>query len=163
MRQRVELDVIGAGTDQDELVRQASALGIADRVHWHGALPQPRLLDFYRSATAVVVPSKEEGLGLVAVEAQLCETPVVAFASGGLPDIIAHRSTGYLVAPDDVAALAGTLDEAVTSEARHEIGRAGRQSALARFAPDSVARRYRKLYDSVLNGSVDADSRGQST
>jgi glycosyltransferase involved in cell wall biosynthesis len=163
MRQRVELDVIGAGTDQDELVRQASALGIAERVHWHGALPQPRLLDFYRSATAVVVPSKEEGLGLVAVEAQLCETPVVAFASGGLPDIIAHRSTGYLVAPDDVAALAGTLDEAVTSEARHEIGRAGRQSALARFAPDSVARRYRKLYDSVLNGSVDADSRGQST
>ena len=155
MRERVDLDVIGAGTDQDELVRRASALGIGERVHWHGALPQPRLLEFYRSATAVVVPSKDEGLGLVAIEAQLCETPVVAFASGGLPDIIAQRSTGYLVPPDDVMALAATLDEAVTSEARHEIGSAGRQSALARFAPDSVARRYRMLYDSVLNGSVD--------
>jgi glycosyltransferase involved in cell wall biosynthesis len=159
MRERVDLDVIGAGADQGELVRQAAALGIAERVHWHGALPQPRLLEFYRSATAVVIPSKDEGLGLVAVEAQLCETPVVAFASGGLPDIIAQRSTGYLVPPDDPAALAATLDDVVTSEARHEIGRAGRQSALARFAPDSVARRYRKLYDSVLDGG----SRRQST
>ena len=155
MRERVDLDVIGAGSDQGELVRRAGALGISERVHWHGALPQPRLLDFYRSATAVAIPSKEEGLGLVAVEAQLCETPVVAFASGGLPDIIEQRSTGYLVPAGDVAALAATLDDVVTSDARHEIGRAGRQSALATFAPDSVARRYRKLYDSVLNGPVD--------
>ena len=156
MRERVELDVVGAGTDQGELVRQASALGISERVHWHGALPQPRLLEFYRSATAVVVPSKEEGFGLVAVEAQLCETPVVAFASGGLADIIEHRSTGYLVSSGDVTALAATLDDVMSSEARHEVGRAGRQSALARFAPDSVARRYRMLYDSVVKGEGNA-------
>ena len=156
MREPVELDVVGAGTDQGELVRQASALGISERVHWHGSLPQPRLLGFYRSATAVVVPSKEEGFGLVAVEAQLCETPVVAFASGGLADIIEQRSTGYLVPSGDVTALAATLDDVVSSEARHEVGRAGRQSALARFAPDSVARRYRMLYDSVLEGEGNA-------
>src|SRR6185503_3034517 len=150
MHERVEPDVVGAGSDQGELVRQAGALGIAERIHWHGALPQPRLLEFYRSATAVVVPSKEEGFGLVAVEAQLCETPVVAFASGGLSDIIEQRTTGFLVPPDEVGALAATLDEVVTSGARQEIGRAGRQSALARFAPESVARRYRKLYDTVL-------------
>ena len=150
MRERVELDVVGAGADQGELVRQAGARGISGRVHWHGALPQPRLLDFYRSATAVVVPSKEEGFGLVAVEAQLCQTPVVAFASGGLADIIEDRSTGYLVRSGDVGGLAAALDEVVTSDARHEIGRAGRQSALAHFAPESVARRYRRIYDEVL-------------
>ena len=153
MRERVDLDVVGDGADKGELVRRADALGISARVHWHGALPQPRLIDFYRSTTAVVVPSKEEGFGLVAVEAQLCDTPVVAFASGGLADIIEHRTTGYLVPPGDVPALAAVLDEAVTSEARHAIGRAGRQSALARFAPDSVARRYRTLYDSVVRES----------
>ena len=97
------------------------------------------------------MPSREEGFGLVAVEAQLCETPVVAFASGGLPDIVDNGVTGYLIPPGDTAALAATLDTVVTSEQRHQIGRAGRQSALAKFAPESVARRYRKLYDSVLN------------
>lgn len=158
MRQPAELDVIGDGTDRAALLQQAQALGIATRVHWHGALPQPRLVEYYRAATAVVMPSREEGFGLVAVEAQLCETPVVAFASGGLPDTIDHGVTGYLVPPGDAATLALTLDSVVSSEGRHEIGRAGRQSALARFAPESVARRYRKLYDSVLAHSGRTES-----
>jgi glycosyltransferase involved in cell wall biosynthesis len=158
MRNRVELDVIGDGADRDMLLAQADTLGISARVHWHGALPQPRLLDFYRSATALVVPSREEGFGLVAVEAQLCETPVLAFASGGLADIVENGSTGYLIPPGDAASVATALDGVVTSEARHEIGKAGRQSALARFAPDSVARRYRMLYESILNGSRSPDA-----
>ena len=156
MREPAELDVIGDGTDREALREQAARLGIGARVHWHGALPQPRLLDFYRAATALVVPSREEGFGLVAVEAQLCETPVVAFASGGLSDTIDDGATGYLIPPGDATALASTLDLVVASEGRHEVGKAGRQSALAQFAPDSVARRYRKLYDSVLNGQGSA-------
>ena len=156
MREPAELDVIGDGTDREALREQAARLGIGARVHWHGALPQPRLLDFYRAATALVVPSREEGFGLVAVEAQLCETPVVAFASGGLSDTIDDGATGYLIPPGDARALASTLDLVVSSEGRFEVGKAGRQSALARFAPDSVARRYRKLYDSVLNGQGSA-------
>jgi glycosyltransferase involved in cell wall biosynthesis len=163
MRMPAELDVIGDGTDRDALHRQAEILGISLRVHWHGALPQPRLLDFYRAATALVVPSRDEGFGLVAVEAQLCETPVVAFASGGLADAIEAGVTGYLVPPGDAATLAATLDIVVTSEGRHEIGKAGRQSALARFAPESVARRYRKLYDSVLQGARTPDDKGQDS
>jgi glycosyltransferase involved in cell wall biosynthesis len=150
MRQTVELDVIGDGTDRNALVAQAGRLGIGARVHWHGALPQPQLIDFYRTATAVVVPSREEGFGLVAVEAQLCETPVVAFASGGLADTIEDGVSGYLLPPGDGPALASALDTVVTAEGRHDVGKAGRQSALARFAPESVARRYRMLYDTVL-------------
>ena len=150
MRTPVDLDVVGDGTDRDALVAQADRLGLSSRIHWHGALPQPRLLEFYRGATAVVVPSQGEGFGLVAVEAQLCEAPVVAFASGGLADTIEDGSTGYLVPPGDASSLAAVLDAVVASEARHDIGKTGRQSALARFAPESVARRYRKLYDTVL-------------
>jgi glycosyltransferase involved in cell wall biosynthesis len=156
MNHRAELDVVGDGSDRDEMKTLAKSLGIADRVHWHGALPQPQLLGFYRSATALVVPSRDEGFGLVAVEAQLCETPVVAFASGGLAETMEDGVTGYLVPPGDAAALALTLDRVVTSGDRLGIGRAGRQSALARFSPESVARRYRKLYDSVLNGTTGA-------
>lgn len=155
MKERAELDVIGDGSNRETLVRRAHELEIGDRVRWHGALRQPALLAYYRSATAVVVPSREEGFGLVAVEAQLCETPVVAFASGGLADIVEDRVTGYLVPPGDHERLARTLDEVLTSDKRHEVGKSGRQSALANFAPDSVAHRYRLLYDSVLRGRAD--------
>jgi glycosyltransferase involved in cell wall biosynthesis len=150
MRAGVALDVVGDGADRELLVRQAEALGVASRVRWHGALPQPRLVEFYRNASAVVVPSKEEGFGLVAVEAQLCEAPVIAFASGGLADTIDDGINGYLVPSGNVPALTAKLDEVLTSPGRHDVGRAGRQSAVARFAPESVARRYRMLYDSVL-------------
>lgn len=150
MSNRAELDVVGDGPARDALRQHATTLGIEEQVRWHGALPQPRLVDFYREATALVVPSVNEGLGLVAVEAQLCETPVVAFDSGGLADIIDDGYTGYLVPPGDVAALAARLDTLLTDHSRHEIGRAGRQSALARYSPESVARRYAQLYRSVL-------------
>jgi len=156
MREPAELDVVGDGADRDALVASAQALGLGARVHWHGAVPQPRLVDYYRTATALVVPSREEGFGLVAVEAQLCETPVVAFASGGLADTIEDGATGFLVPPGNSGTLALTLDNVVSFESRHAIGKAGRQSALARFAPESVARRYRTLYESVLQGPVSA-------
>lgn len=153
MQHRVALDVVGDGRAREALQQRAAALGVADRLQWHGALPQPALRDFYRSATALVVPSVGEGLGLVAVEAQLCETPVVAFASGGLLDIVTHGETGYLVPPGDVEALSAQLDALLVDETRLAVGRAGRQSALARYAPESVARRYAQLYRSVLDGA----------
>jgi glycosyltransferase involved in cell wall biosynthesis len=156
MRVPAELDVVGDGPDADALKAQAARLGVSGRIRWHGSLPQPRLVDFYRAASALVVPSRDEGFGLVAVEAQLCETPVVAFASGGLADSIEDGVTGYLTPAGDAAALATTLDAVLQSDGRHDVGRAGRQFALARYAPESVARRYRLLYESALRPSPEA-------
>lgn len=151
MRVPATLDVVGDGTARDALHGRAATLGIADRVIWHEPVPQPRLADFYRRATALVVPSVGEGLGLVAVEAQLCETPVIAFDSGGLSDIVEDGRTGYLATAGNVDALAEKMDNLLADGARAGIGRAARQAALARFAPESVARRYAQLYRSVLD------------
>ena len=96
-----------------------------------------------RDSTALVIPSTDEGLGLVAVEAQLCETPVVAFASGGLTDTVQHERTGLLVPAGNVEALAATLDALFDRADRGaDLGRAGRMVALSGFAPESAARRY---------------------
>ena len=151
MRNAPALDVVGDGPLGEELRRRASTLGLADRINWLGQLPQPRLVDLYRRATALVVPSTDEGLGLVAVEAQLCETPVVVYESGGLTDTVQHERTGLLVPPGNVDALASTLDALLDRADRGaDLGRAGRMVALAGFAPESAARRYAGIYRSVL-------------
>jgi glycosyltransferase involved in cell wall biosynthesis len=150
----VTLDVVGDGEDAESLRSLAGGLGIADRVRWHGALPQPTLVEFYRAATAVVVPSVNEGLGLVAVEAQLCNTPVVAFDSGGLTDIIQHEHTGVLVKDVSAAALSEAMASVLARPDRGAaLGDAGRLHALATFAPESVARRYADIYRSAIASS----------
>jgi len=151
MTRRVSLDVVGEGALGPELAERARALGIADRIQWLGHLPQPALVDLYRRATALVVPSTDEGLGLVAVEAQLCETPVVGFESGGLTDTVHHERTGILVPPGNLDALAVALDGLLDRPDRGaDLGRAGRMVALAGFAPESAARRYAGIYRSVV-------------
>ncbi|HEX3158072.1 MAG TPA: glycosyltransferase, partial [Gemmatimonadaceae bacterium] len=96
-------------------------------------------------------PSTDEGLGLVAVEAMLCETPVIAYASGGLPDVVHHERTGLLVPPGDVDALGAAIRDLLGRADRGAaLGQAGRLFALGTFAPESVARRYATLYRSAL-------------
>lgn len=151
MRHRVHFDLVGDGPDAARLRAQAEQLQIADRLTWHGALSQTALPPFYQRASALVVPSIGEGLGLVAVEAQLCGAPVVAFESGGITDTVTHGETGLLVPPGDVDALAQALDRLFDDpELRMALGRAGRMSALGDFAPESAARRYATLYRSIV-------------
>lgn len=151
----VELDVVGDGNDRQALVARAETIGVAHRIVWHGALRQPALVPLYQHALATVIPSIDEGLGLVAVEAALCESAVVAYASGGTPDIVHDGETGVLVAPGDVRALAAAISRLVEApELARRLGSAGRTRALARFAPSSVARRYAAIYRDVARENV---------
>ncbi|HEY5490631.1 MAG TPA: glycosyltransferase, partial [Gemmatimonadaceae bacterium] len=105
-------------------------------------------------AAAVVIPSTDEGLGLAGVEASLCETPVVAYASGGLTDVVRDGQTGWLVPTGDIAALSHAIDGVVERpEKARRAGQAARQFALDRFSPEAVGARYRALYDGVLERS----------
>jgi glycosyltransferase involved in cell wall biosynthesis len=151
MKTPATLEVVGDGPERESLRRLADELTIGPRVHWHGQLSQAGLAPLYQRAAAIVLPSVDEGLGLVAVEALLCETPVVAFDSGGLRDVIQHEKTGLLVKTGDRDALAATLDNLLARDGRGgDLGRAGRLYALSAFAPESAARRYAEIYRQVL-------------
>ena len=145
--QHATLDVVGDGPDADALRMHATQSGVADRVRWHGMLPASMLVSLYQRAAVVAMPSTEEGLGLVAVEAQLCETPVVAFASGGLPDVVREHAGGTLVEPGDVSALAVALGSLLRDAPRaRAAGETARAAMLSHFAPDQVAARYMAVY-----------------
>ncbi len=151
----VGLDVVGDGPDRPSLEARALTLGVGTRVRFYGAVKQFSLPAFYQRAFALIVPSAEEGLGLVAVEAQLCETPVVAFDSGGLPDVVQHERTGMLVQERTAIALASAVRLLLERDDRGAtLGAAGRLHALASFAPESVARRYADIYRSAVERSA---------
>jgi glycosyltransferase involved in cell wall biosynthesis len=149
----VSADFVGDGPDREALAGQARSMGLEGRVKWHGQLPRSAIISLYRQAAVVAMPSREEGLGLVAVEALLTGTPVVAYKSGGVAELIEDGVTGVLVPPGDVGGLAGSLNALIGDSARaRRMGAAGRERMLARFAPDTVAATYAGIYASVLGG-----------
>jgi glycosyltransferase involved in cell wall biosynthesis len=151
LRQAATLTVVGAGrVPDDHLTQLAATLGLADRIEWLPLLTQQELAHQYRRAAIHVVPSLDEGLGLTAVESLLTETPVVAFASGGLPDIVLDGVTGRLVPPGDEPALASAIDALLADEpARRAMGVAGRMHAERTFGSAAASQRYASLYRDV--------------
>jgi len=127
----------------DALIDQ---LGVRDRITFVAPQPHHVLSTFYRAADVVVVPSRSESFGLVALEAAACGVPVVAAAVGGLRTLVEDGVTGFLVDSRDPAEFAARIDALVESPA--EAARIGRAAALAanRYAWSSTAGRLRRLY-----------------
>ncbi len=100
------LDIYGEGSSRDDLASRIAKAGLADRVTLGGAgdLTEPM-----RAADLFVLASRREGFGNVIVEAMAAELPVLATRSGGPETIIDHDRNGWLVAPDDPAALGEAL------------------------------------------------------
>lgn len=89
-------------------------LELADRVELQGLLPHAQLCDYYRSLDILVIPSLQEGLCLVGLEAMACGTPVIATRCGGPEDYIEDGVTGILIA-NDAGQLAAAIAKLVTS------------------------------------------------
>ena len=114
---------------QQQLWRRVKWLGLRDNVQ-----------DFMAAFDLCVVPSVEEPLGLVALEALAAGTPVVASEVGGLPEIIEPGRHGLLVPPRDPQALAEAVIELAGDPARRQaFGEAGQQMVAQRFDPVKLA------------------------
>ena len=97
-----------------------------------GAVPHEAVPDWMQAADVLVVPSRREALGLAAIEALACGTPVIAAAVGGLVEVVRDGQNGILVPPADVAALSAALARLLDSELRQMLAAAG-PTTVARF------------------------------
>ncbi len=101
----------------------------------------------YSALDVVVVPSREENLSNVIMEAMACGTPVCAFDIGGNGEMIEHRVTGYLARPEDVSDLACGILFALETPG---LGAAARRTCEQSFDLAEVARRYIDLYETLI-------------
>jgi D-inositol-3-phosphate glycosyltransferase len=131
-----------------------SELGLERQVRFVPPQPHHILSTYYRAADVVLVPSRSESFGLVALEASACGTPVVASAVGGLLSLVDHGDSGYLVAdrdPYQFAAYVRTLlDDPVHAAAMG--ARAAQRSQRYRWS--LAAARLRRTYDDVAARSL---------
>lgn len=104
----------------------------------------------YQAADVFVCPSVEEAGPMMIPEAMLCGLPVAAFDTGGAPDIIKHKQTGYLAKLGDSADLANGIYFLLTLQSPELARESARQSGLAAHAPPVVVDRHLTFYRSLL-------------
>jgi N-acetyl-alpha-D-glucosaminyl L-malate synthase BshA len=143
-----ELWLVGDGERMPNVRRILAEGGVAHRVRSFGLTPHvERILP---RADLLVLTSRAESFGLVALEAAACGVPVLAPRVGGLPEVVLDGKTGRLFEPRDEAGAAGLVVEILGDPAAAEsLGRAGVAWA-ARFGRDAVVDRYERLYRRVL-------------
>ena len=136
----------------DELRQEISRAGMTDDVRFLGDLTVEGLRDWYAACTFVAFPTHHhEGLGRVIVEAQAMHKPVVAYATGGVPEGIEEGRTGFLVPTGDIAGLARRMRELLDSPTLlAEMGQHGRAAAETRFSLAALADRHEQFYLRVI-------------
>src|SRR5439155_11518333 len=153
--------VAGTGPDRERLEKRAHELRLGDRVRFLGGVGDQDLPAFYNLASVYVGASRRaerlgvEGFGISLVEASACGLPVVAGNSGGIPDAVRDGETGFLVPPEDPAALAAAIVRLLASpDLAKRVGAAGRRAVETYYNWDRVVRDLRAIEAEVVTRSA---------
>ena len=105
----------------------------------------------YSAADVFVLPSLEDNLPNTVMESLACATPVVAFKTGGIPDMVKHLQNGYLAKYESATDLADGIEWLFLNEDRETIQKEARRTILQHFAPTVIATKHEELYLELLN------------
>lgn len=139
--QKIRLHVAGAGIVGDDCKRENS-----DNIFWLGWLSGDELIAYYRACDAVVMPSRWEGMPLVALEAMREGKPVLAARREPLPEVVADG--GILFEPENAAVLAAVLQKLDSSELVR-LGHRARVRYESRFQSQRMGEELRRLYQEL--------------
>ena len=134
------LRVVGTGAELARLQKQATRLQLADRVQFLGHVSFERLAAEYKRAHVFCLPSRQEGFGIVFLEAMAAGLPIIAARAAAVPEVVADGECGILVPPGDAPALAEALEQLLAdAKERRRLGDAGRRRVERYDAPKVAA------------------------
>ncbi|MEP6768407.1 MAG: glycosyltransferase family 4 protein [Acidobacteriota bacterium] len=130
------LTVVGTGPERRRLERRARELGLAGRAAFLGHVPFERLASEYGRASVFCLPSRQEGFGIVFLEAMAAGLPIVAARAAAVPELVVDGESGILVPPGDAEALAAALGRLLSDPAeRKRLSERGRHRVRSYDAP----------------------------
>jgi glycosyltransferase involved in cell wall biosynthesis len=141
--------VVGDGPEAPRLKPHADRLDCGAAVRFLGF--REDFIAVLKAADALVMPSRSEGFGRVALYAMAAGRPVIGTAVGGIPEVVADGETGFLTAPGDPSALAAALDRlAADPAAAAALGRRGQERLHAEFTVDHMVAGTLVVFKKVL-------------
>jgi len=142
------LVIAGDGPERSRLQALAEDLAVSSRIRWLGHVDRAQMESVFVSARVQVIPSRwREPFGIVAAEAMMRGTAVIASGSGGLAELIQHGDTGILTPPNDVHALAEALGALLENrELAESLGCRAREFAQRNLTEDVFVDRFIALY-----------------
>jgi glycosyltransferase involved in cell wall biosynthesis len=141
--------IVGRGECEAALKEEARRLGVDSRVRFLGLRDDVAAL--LAISDVFVLPSLSEGLSIAILEAMVAGRPVVTTRVGGNPELVVHGETGFLVPPNDAAALASAVVRVLEDPAEaHRLGQNGLGHVRRHFSIDAMLRAYEAIYAELL-------------
>lgn len=145
-----KLLLVGDGPEYTSIVQLVKDLGINDKVLFLGK--QKNISDLLSISDLKLLLSEKESFGLVLLEAMACEVPCIGTRAGGIPEVIEHGETGYLVNIGDTEQAAAYAIELLTnSEKLVEFSNRSLTHAMEHFHSKKIVRQYLQLYNNLGN------------
>lgn len=136
---------VGYGEEENNLLELAQKLGIDDIVRFLGY--RQDIAQILHLSNALVLPSLYEGLPLCVLEAMAAAKPVVATRVGGVEELVKNGQTGFIVAPENIEALAGAINNLINLRDQGKgMGEKGRQIVINNFSAQSIAQKTDELF-----------------
>lgn len=146
------LVIAGDGPEHATLTRQAAEAGLANTVEFIGWVLPDDVPELINTASVLLLPSRLEGLPLVALQGAQMARPVVATRVGGLPEVVLHQQTGLLVEPENSSSLAQAIEYCLRNPAAaNQMGQAARLRAQRLFSWQRHVDAYDVLYQKVAS------------
>jgi glycosyltransferase involved in cell wall biosynthesis len=153
--------IAGDGPLRQELERQVKNAGPSGNFKFLGQ--RDDIPDLLSIMDVLVIPSVSEGMPISALEAMASGKPIVAYAVGGMPEIVDQGKTGFLVSPRSPDLLADAINILLSNAGiRLRMGQYSRERALKEFDIRTSAKRYEDLYSKVLQRRPSPISRGNN-
>jgi len=144
--------MVGDGPLRGEVERVIAGPDLAGAVELHGKLPHGHMPEMYRRIDVCVMPSIHESFGVVALESQAMEVPVVATRVEGLPEVVMDGTTGLLLDSNDPGVVADAVERLFGDAGmRRSMGAAGRAFVADRFSLESNGRVMEEVYRRVMH------------